>query len=79
MVGLAPERRVVLGLEQSVEVRPDRGRSEIVLPDSLPHDCHVLEYDTDRGPGETVVVVAPPTMPRACSRVSRPGSTRRAT
>ena len=53
------------GTPQPVEVRLDRGRSEVVLPDDLPHGCHVLEYDTDQGPGETVVVVAPPTMPRA--------------
>ena len=53
------------GTPQTIEVRLDRGRSEFVLPDDLPHGCHVLEYDTDRGPGETVVVVAPTTMPRA--------------
>ena len=53
------------GTPMVLETRLERGRSEVVLPDDLPHGCHVLEYDTDRGPGETVVVVAPPTMPRA--------------
>jgi 4-alpha-glucanotransferase len=61
------------GTPQSVEVRLDGGRSEIVLPEALPHGCHVLEYDTDRGPGETVVVVAPPTMPRAERFAGRSG------
>ena len=37
----------------------------IDLPADLPLGCHVVEYETDAGPGETVVVVAPPTMPRA--------------
>ncbi len=27
--------------------------------------CHLLRFDTDRGAGETVVVVAPPSMPRS--------------
>ena len=52
------------GTPQEVEVRHDGERSELLLPADLPHGCHVLEYDTDRGPGETVVVVAPATMPR---------------
>ena len=34
------------------------------VPTELPWGCHLLRFDTDRGPGETVVVVAPPTMPR---------------
>ena len=53
------------GTPHPVEMHLDRGRSQIVLPDGLPDGCHVLEYDTDRGPGETVVVVAPPRMPRS--------------
>ena len=39
--------------------------STIELPVDLPFGCHVVEYETDAGPGETVVVVAPSTMPRA--------------
>ena len=35
----------------------------IELPVDLPVGCHLLQFDTDRGPGETVVVVAPATMP----------------
>jgi 4-alpha-glucanotransferase len=52
------------GTPQEVEIRHDGERSELLLPADLPDGCHVLEYDTDRGPGETVVVVAPATMPR---------------
>ena len=61
------------GTPHAVDVRRDHGRSEFVLPHDLPHGCHVLEYDTDRGPGETVVVVAPPTMPRSERFVGRGG------
>ena len=60
------------GSPHEVEVRLDRGRSEFAFPD-LPHGCHVLEYETDRGPGETVVVVAPPTMPRSDRFAGRGG------
>ena len=37
----------------------------IDLPMGLPFGCHLLSFDSDRGPGETTVVVAPPTMPRS--------------
>lgn len=36
----------------------------IDLPPDVPVGCHLLSFDSDRGPGETTVVVAPPTMPR---------------
>jgi 4-alpha-glucanotransferase len=47
--------------------------STIDLPAELPLGCHVVEYETDAGPGETVVVVAPPTMPRAERFAGRSG------
>ena len=37
----------------------------IEVPADLPVGCHLLQFDTDRGPGETVVVVAPATMLRS--------------
>jgi 4-alpha-glucanotransferase len=43
----------------------DDDRGHLLLPEDLPAGCHVLEFDSHAGPGETVVVVAPPTMPRA--------------
>ena len=47
--------------------------STIDLPADLPLGCHVVEYETDAGPGETVVVVAPSTMPRAERFAGRSG------
>jgi len=41
------------------------GHDTIEVPADLPVGCHLLQLDTDRGPGETVIVVAPPTMPRS--------------
>ena len=35
------------------------------LPSELALGCHVLSFVTERGPGETVVVVAPATMPHS--------------
>ena len=37
----------------------------IDLPVDLPYGCHHLQFDSASGPGETIVVVAPPEMPRA--------------
>ncbi|HSL74859.1 MAG TPA: 4-alpha-glucanotransferase [Ilumatobacteraceae bacterium] len=54
----------VQGAPTPVELRHDGHRSEIVVPGDLPAGCHILEVDTEAGPGETVVVVAPATMPR---------------
>ena len=50
-----------------VDVAANHGDDQdtIDLPAELPWGCHLLRFDTDRGPGETVVVVAPPTMPRS--------------
>jgi 4-alpha-glucanotransferase len=47
-----------------VEVRHEDDSDTIVLPQDLPWGCHVLQFDTDRGPAETVVVNAPASMPR---------------
>jgi 4-alpha-glucanotransferase len=52
------------GAPVDVGVRRDEDHDVLVLPTDLPYGCHVVEFDTDRGPGETVVVTAPPTMPR---------------
>jgi 4-alpha-glucanotransferase len=41
------------------------GHDTIDVPTDLPLGCHLLQFDTDRGPGETVVVVAPASMPRS--------------
>ncbi len=43
----------------------DGDHDTVELPTDLPVGCHVLQFDTDLGPGETVVVVAPSTMPRS--------------
>jgi 4-alpha-glucanotransferase len=52
---------------QTVDTRVRRGHDHdlIDLPMDLPLGCHVLGFDTDHGSGETVVVNAPPTMPRS--------------
>jgi 4-alpha-glucanotransferase len=52
------------GVPADVEVRQDGDHDVLVMPLDLPFGCHVVEFDTDEGPGETVVVAAPPTMPR---------------
>jgi 4-alpha-glucanotransferase len=52
------------GAPVDVEVRRGDGGDELVFPADLPLGCHTVEFDSDRGPGETVLVVAPPTMPR---------------
>lgn len=46
-------------------LRHGEGGSTIELPTELAVGCHTVEFDTDAGPGETIAVVAPPTMPRA--------------
>ena len=53
------------GAPIDVAIRHHERGTEIDLPGDLPAGCHVLEVDTAAGPGETVVVVAPPIMPRA--------------
>ena len=60
---------------QPIELASQRfgAGSTIELPADLPLGCHVVEYETDAGPGETVVVVAPPTMPRAERFAGRSG------
>ncbi len=63
----------VVGQPTELNVRHDGGRSTIELPEGLAFGCHVVEYDTDAGPGETIAVVAPPTMPRAARFAGRGG------
>ncbi len=48
----------------AVAVRHGDDSDTIELPDELPWGCHLLRVDTVRGPGETIVISAPPTMPR---------------
>jgi 4-alpha-glucanotransferase len=48
-----------------VEARHGTEHDLILLPTELPVGCHPLSIDTDRGRAATVVVVAPPTMPRS--------------
>jgi 4-alpha-glucanotransferase len=57
----------VVGHPVGVAVRHERDPDHdiVELPADLPFGCHVLGFDTDRGSGETVVVVAPSTMPRS--------------
>ena len=60
---------------QPIELTPRHSgdTSTIDLPADLPFGCHVVEYETDAGPGETVVVVAPSTMRRAERFAGRSG------
>jgi len=55
----------VTGHPVDLAVRHGADHDLIELPDDLAWGCHLLRFDTDAGPGETVVVAAPPTMPRA--------------
>lgn len=48
-----------------LSVRHGDERDSIDLPDDLPAGCHLLQFTAAAGPGETVVVVAPSSMPRA--------------
>ena len=48
-----------------VSVRHGDDHDEVDLPHELPLGCHLLEFDSDRGPGESVVVAAPATMQRS--------------
>lgn len=55
-------------------IRHDVGGDDLVdLPTDLPFGCHVLEFTTDDGPGESIVVVAPSTMLRAVDFAGRGG------
>ncbi len=55
----------VEGSPHDVVVRRGDEIDSIELPLDLPFGCHLLEFNAAAGPGETIVVVAPPTMPRA--------------
>jgi len=56
---------IVAGHPCEVSVRHGDDHDSIDLPADLPVGCHELRFDADTGPGETIVVVAPPSMPRA--------------
>ncbi len=51
--------------DRALDVRQGDGRSLIDLPANLPFGCHAVVFDTDRGTEETIVAVAPATMPRS--------------
>jgi 4-alpha-glucanotransferase len=55
---------IVAGHPCAASVRHGDPDDLIDLPDDLPLGCHLLQFDTDHGPGETVVVVHPAAMPR---------------
>ncbi len=63
----------VAGHTLELQLADDAGAGTVPLPADLPVGCHVLMCDTDDGPGETIVVVAPPTMPRAAELAGRAG------
>ncbi len=54
----------VAGRPVALAVRHDDDHDTIELPDELALGCHLLRFDSDRGPGETIVVAAPASMPR---------------
>lgn len=53
------------GRPQGLSVRHGDDHDSIDVPADLPFGCHHLEFTSDAGPGETIVVVAPDAMPRA--------------
>ncbi len=52
------------GTPVSLVVRHGDEHDAIELPADLPFGCHVVEFTSTTGPGETVVVAAPAAMPR---------------
>ncbi len=55
----------VSGTTVAVSANHGDDQDTIDIPADLPWGCHLLRFDSDRGPGESVVVVAPPTMIRS--------------
>lgn len=55
----------VHGHPHDLTVRHADDHDSIDLPADLPLGCHHLEFTSEAGPGETIVVVAPDAMPRA--------------
>lgn len=55
----------ISGHSTGLHVRHGEDHDSIDLPADLPAGCHVVEYTSAAGPGETVVVSAPARMPRA--------------
>ena len=54
----------VAGHPVDLTVRHGDDVDTIELPHEIPVGCHLLRFDSDLGPGESVVVAAPPTMRR---------------
>jgi 4-alpha-glucanotransferase len=54
----------VAGHPVDLAVRHGEASDTIELPIDLPFGCHSFVFESDRGPGESVVVCAPPTMER---------------
>jgi 4-alpha-glucanotransferase len=52
------------GHQTSLPVHHGDDADTIELPEDLRHGCHLLRFDSDRGPGESVIVAAPPRMQR---------------
>ena len=52
------------GRPHDLSVRHGNDHDSIDLPGDLPLGCHLVEFVSDAGPGETVLVVAPSAMPR---------------
>jgi 4-alpha-glucanotransferase len=50
-----------------LEVRPDDDHDLIDLPPDLPAGCHQVRFETTSGSGQTVAIVAPPSMPRSAA------------
>lgn len=55
----------VNGHPRDLIVRHGDNHDSIDVPVDLPSGCHHLEFTSEAGPGETIVVVAPDAMPRA--------------
>jgi 4-alpha-glucanotransferase len=56
---------MVSGHPRDLSVRHGDEHDWIDVPTDLPLGCHHLEFTSEAGPGETIVLVAPDTMPRA--------------
>ena len=63
----------VAGHPVDLAVRHGSEHDAIDLPPALAFGCHPLRFDSDQGPGETIVVAAPPTMPRSGDLEGRGG------
>jgi len=62
----------VAGHSLDLHARHGDDHDTIDLAHDLPFGCHSLRFDSDQGPGESLVIVAPATMPRS-ARFDRAG------